>query len=149
MGWIRGYATADSQTPPPPPFPKLPLSSSDRTLRPSHHLTHAIHLCVAQGCWHVPAGADDEWLCIDVQRGLRMGLDKLVPLPRKRRKTNPRKAAGGGSQRGGDGAGKIAADDDDSVAASGAGPSSATTAVAEEDEKLKRVSSVQVFMSGF
>ncbi|CAM9144570.1 unnamed protein product [Ectocarpus sp. 12 AP-2014] len=36
-----------------------------------------------QGCWHVPAGADDEWLCIDVQRGLRMGLDKLKPTPRK------------------------------------------------------------------
>ncbi|CBN74821.1 multidrug resistance pump, putative [Ectocarpus siliculosus] len=36
-----------------------------------------------QGCWHVPAGADDEWLCIDVQRGLRMGLDKLMPTPRK------------------------------------------------------------------
>lgn len=40
---------------------------------------------VTQGCWHVPAGADDEWLCIDVQRGLRMGLDKLMPTPRKTR----------------------------------------------------------------
>lgn len=40
---------------------------------------------VTQGCWHVPAGADHEWLCIDVQRGLRMGLDKLMPTPRKTR----------------------------------------------------------------
>ncbi|CAM9440644.1 unnamed protein product [Scytosiphon promiscuus] len=37
-----------------------------------------------EGCWHVPAGADDEWLCIDVQRGLRMGLDRLTPRAGKK-----------------------------------------------------------------
>lgn len=42
-----------------------------------------------QGCWHVPAGADDEWLCIDVQRGLRMGLDRLTPLASKKRLEKP------------------------------------------------------------
>lgn len=33
----------------------------------------------------MPAGADDEWLCIDVQRGLRMGLDRLTPVARNKR----------------------------------------------------------------
>lgn len=31
----------------------------------------------SQGCWHLPAGAGNDWLCIDIPRGLRMGLDKL------------------------------------------------------------------------
>lgn len=68
-----------------------------------------------------------------------MGLDRLIPLPRKGRKIHPRKTAGG-PQPGGDadaGAGKVAAVDGDSVAAGGSGPSS--VAVAEGDEKLKRV----------
>lgn len=33
----------------------------------------------------MPAGAKDEWLCIDVPRGLRTGLDKLMPVRRKER----------------------------------------------------------------
>lgn len=36
-----------------------------------------------QGCWHLPAGGDDDWLCVDVPRGLRMGLDTLPSPGRK------------------------------------------------------------------
>lgn len=39
-----------------------------------------------QGSWHLPAGAKDDWLCLDLPRGVKLGLDKLpkpLPLPRQ------------------------------------------------------------------
>eukprot|EP00904_Undaria_pinnatifida_P003989 jgi/Undpi1/13591/HiC_scaffold_84.g14097.m1 len=70
-----------------------------------------------QGCWHLPAGGEDDWLCIDVPRGLEMGLDTL-PVPR--RKTPPNGAQT--PQGVGDG----------HVSSSSAGDNAPSTAVAAE-----------------
>lgn len=42
-------------------------------------LTLPLTPTIKQGSWHLPAGAEDDWLCIDVPRGLRLGLDRLPP----------------------------------------------------------------------
>lgn len=45
------------------------------------HLTFDAHrtpFCVhEQGCWHLPVGNRDGWVCLDIPRGLRLGLDRL------------------------------------------------------------------------
>lgn len=41
----------------------------------------------SQGCWHLPAGAGNDWLCIDIPRGLRLRLDKL-PVTRSRNQSS-------------------------------------------------------------
>lgn len=109
-----------------------------------------VHVCRAhvrvksdvpcQGCWHIPAGADDEWLCIDVQGGLRLGLDRLMPA--SRRKGSPRTGAGGaaaGDAVGGGSSGRVAF----GVAAAAAvgGDDDPSSPGATEDEKLKQVRS--------
>lgn len=53
-------------------------------LPPTNPLVRLIAAFLFQGCWHLPAGAGDDWLCLDVPRGLRLGLDKL-PIPYRER----------------------------------------------------------------
>eukprot|EP00903_Cladosiphon_okamuranus_P011557 g10877.t2 len=97
-----------------------------------------------QGCWHIPAGADDEWLCIDLQRGLRMGMDKLKPAPGKKLSAASTKGAGPVPGNGVDGANSnqrevaVGATAATAVAADG-GDSPPPSSAATEDEKLKQV----------
>ncbi|CAM9659818.1 unnamed protein product, partial [Laminaria digitata] len=93
QGWPKRPPSVAIQAPP----------SFTRDIQKSH-----------QGCWHLPAGGDDDWLCVDVPRGLRMGLDTL-PIPCRKTPLN------GGedpqSVGGGDAASNPARDNDSATAA--------------------------------
>lgn len=58
-----------------------------------------------QGCWHFPAGADDQWLCVDVSKGLDAKLDTL-PVSRQKRPSAVRNTSSSSSEGGGKGDGK-------------------------------------------
>lgn len=46
----------------------------------------AVAWCLVQGCWHLPVGGEDDWLCLNVPRGLELGLHRLTQrLPLQRR----------------------------------------------------------------
>lgn len=94
-----------------------------------------------QGCWHVPAGAYHEWLCIDVKRGLRMGLDKLMPAPRRKHPPRtsaraPQEATVNGPDGGNSGEAAAAAV---AAAAAFAGGGGLSSSVATEDDKITQV----------